>query len=184
MFSERKVAEMAAYLLNKDGGRYAHLKLMKLLYLADREAIDKYGYSISGDKAYSMRHGPVLSNTLDLMSNSVAPQEDGWDYWISDKENHEVSLKRPVDRNSLEELSESDIEILDSVWQKFGHMNRWEIRDYTHDVCSEWIDPNGSSRPIPEARILVALGKSKEEALEHLSDLKAEESIDKLFSSI
>jgi hypothetical protein len=36
MFSEEKVAQMAAYLLLKRGGRMAYLKLMKLLYLSNR----------------------------------------------------------------------------------------------------------------------------------------------------
>ena len=65
MFREEKVAQMAAYLLQKRGGRMAYIKLMKLLYLADREYMISYGDSMSGDRAVSMKNGPVLSQTYD-----------------------------------------------------------------------------------------------------------------------
>lgn len=184
MFNERKVAQMAAYLLAKDGGRYAHLKLMKLLYLADREAMDQFGFPITGDRTVSMPHGPVLSQTLSLINGEVLSRADGWDYWISDKDNHEVSVKRQFDRNDLDELSQFDIDVLESVWKEFGHMDKWQIRDYTHDHCPEWIDPEGSSLPIPTERIFVALGKTREEALEFVADIDAEKSIRRLLATL
>ncbi len=36
MFNERKAAQAAAYLLHKAGGKLPLLKLMKLMYLAER----------------------------------------------------------------------------------------------------------------------------------------------------
>ena len=39
VLNERKVNQMAAYVLYKKGGRGFHLKLMKLLYLADRKSL-------------------------------------------------------------------------------------------------------------------------------------------------
>lgn len=71
MFNERKVAQMAAFLLGKGGDRMPHLKLMKLLYLSDREAMERYGFPISGDCIVAMPHGPVLSMTLNLMDGDV-----------------------------------------------------------------------------------------------------------------
>ena len=184
MFNERKVAQMAAFLLSKGGNRYAHLKLMKLLYLADRQSMDTFGFPISGDSPFSMPHGPVLSKTLYLIDGVVESQPDGWDCWVSDKENHEVSLRQSFTRNDLDELSDTDIDVLESVWQKFGHMGKWEIRDYTHDNCSEWIDPNGSSTPIPARRIFKALGKSDEEANELSAHLETQGSFSRLFASL
>lgn len=54
MFSEEKVAQMAAYLLLKRGGRMAYLKLMKLLYLANRQSMIRHGRMMGEDKLYSM----------------------------------------------------------------------------------------------------------------------------------
>lgn len=185
MFNERKVAQMAAFLLSKSGDRMPHLKLMKLLYLADRESMELFGMPISGDKIVAMPHGPVLSMTLNLMGGDVESLPGGWDCWISDKANHEVKLKHHLtSHQNLDELSKADIDVLESIWGKFGHMNKWEIRDFTHDHCPEWTDPNGSSNPIPYEAVFRALGRSQEDAHELSNRIEAEQHLDKLFASL
>lgn len=183
MFNERKVAQMAAFLIEKGGGRISHLKLMKLLYLADREAMARFGVPLSGDRIVSMRHGPVLSMTLNLMDGDIEPSENGWEAWISDKENHELSIVAPVTRARLDELSAADLDVLEAVWAQFGSMDKWAIRDYTHTL-PEWEDPNGSSIPIQHRTVLMALGRSEEEADFLCSEIEAERKIDKLFASL
>lgn len=184
MFNERKVAQMAAFLLTKRGGRMSHLKLMKLLYLADREAMSRYGTPISGDRVVAMPHGPVLSMTLNLMDGDVESSPDGWDTWISDKESHELSLKTSVPQDALDELSPADLEVLEEIWGRFGHMSRWEIRDYTHKHCHEWRDPNGSSMPIAYDDVFMALGRTKGEAAELSAHIEAERNLDKIFAAL
>lgn len=184
MFNDRKVAQMAAFLLSQDGVRMAHLKLMKLLYLADREAMGRYGAPISGDRIVAMPHGPVLSMTLNFMDGDEKSSPDGWDTLISAKENNELSLKHPVTRDELDELSQADIDVLAAVWKQFGHMDKWAIRDYTHDHCPEWTDPNGSSNPIPYANVFRALGRSENVAMELGARIEAERSLDKIFASL
>ena len=64
-------------------------------------------------------------------------------------------------------LSEYEITVLGSVWKRFGHMNQWQLRDYTHDNCPEWEDPFKSSYVIPYERIFKYLGRGEHsEALE------------------
>ena len=184
MFNDRKVAQMAAFLLGQGGARMAHLKLMKLLYLSDRESMARYGAPISGDRIVAMRHGPVLSMTLNFMDGDEESSPDGWDSLISAKENNELSLKRAVTRDDLDELSQADIGVLESVWKKFGHMDKWTIRDYTHDHCPEWTDPNGSSLPISYESVFRALGRSKEVAAELGAHVEAERSLDKIFAAL
>lgn len=169
MFSEQRVAQMAAYLLHKRGGRMAYIKLLKLLYLADREAMGKWGESISGYCFVSMAHGPVLSQTYDLIKcGSGSATEIGWDFWIKDEDNYEMSLRQPVaDRDCFDELSDAELEILDSVFAKFGRMKRFEIVRYTHDHCAEWEDPHGSSFPISPEAVFHAV-ETKEERVQAL----------------
>ena len=181
MFNERKTAQMAAYLLKKRGGRMSHLKLMKLLYLADREAMGRYGMPMTGDRFVSMDQGPVLSTTLNLMDGEVESGPGGWEEWISAKENHELSLRSDAGLAGLDELSQADIDILDSVWRDFGHWGRWKLRDYTHQHCGEWNDPHGTSIPIEYEAVFRALGRSAEEAGELSAGLEAERSLDRLF---
>jgi len=46
-FNEQKATELAAYFLKSGGGSMPYLKLMKLLYLADRKAIELDGSPIT-----------------------------------------------------------------------------------------------------------------------------------------
>jgi uncharacterized phage-associated protein len=166
MFDERKVAQMAAFLLWRSGGTMPHLKLMKLLYLADRESLDAYGFPISWDRTVAMPHGPVLSQTLSILNGYLPSAPGGWDSWISEKANHQVSLLGSCD--NLQEtafcfLTRADRKILNEMLARYGHMNKFQIRDFTHDHCSEWTDPSGSSFPISYESIFMALGKTPEE---------------------
>lgn len=177
LFDERRTAQAAAFLLHKAGGRLPVLKLMKLLYLAERESLRLYGEPIAGDHLVSMPHGPVLSRTYDLMNGSEKSGDGGWDCWMDDKAAHEIALRDPSrirTPDDLLELSDGDLKVLDHIWAEFGHMGKWELRDYTHsDACPEWEDPRGSSRPIPMGRVLRAVGYEGEalsSVLEHIKE--------------
>jgi len=167
LFDERKAAQAAAFLLHKAKGSMHVLKLMKLLYLAERESLKRYGDSITGDEFRSMQNGPVLSTTLNFINGMVKPShKDGWNSWIKDDVKHRVELKRKhrsLDQELLA-LSESDVECLQAVWEKFGGWTRDQLVEYTHsDACPEWQDPGYSSRILPTSRILKALGYSPEQ---------------------
>ena len=160
MFSEIKVTQMAAYLLKKRGGQMSYMKLIKLLYLAERQAMAKWGESMSGDKFVSMPHGPVLSETYSLISGET---EGYWNELIKGEADYELSLAHNIEIDDLDELCLAEMKILDKVFDEFGKMNRWEIRNYTHTHCTEWQDPNGSSFPIKPEDIFRAVGKNESE---------------------
>lgn len=171
MFSEKRVAQMAAYLLHRRGGRMAYIKLLKLLYLAERRAMAKWGDSTSGDRFVSMPHGPVLSQTYDLIKGHEG-SGSAWDDVIQDENNYEVSLRlspQQVNEDTFDELSPSEIELLDATFNEYGHMSRFDIVRYTHDNCPEWVDPQGSSFPINPAAMLRAMGKSEAQVQEMIN---------------
>jgi uncharacterized phage-associated protein len=184
ILNERKVTQMAAYFLQKRGGRMSHLKLMKLLYLADRESLRLHGLSMSGDCLVSMPHGPVLSMTLNLMDGDVESRPDGWESLISTKENHELALKSELQPDALDELSKADTDILESTWNQFGNLSRWQIRDYTHQHCPEWEDPHGSSKPIRFEKLFQALGRPTDEAKRLAEHIGEQQHIDELFAAL
>lgn len=184
MFNERKVAQMAAYLLAIRETTMPHLKLIKLLYLSDRRSMDLYGYPMSGDRAVALPRGPVLSLTLNLINGSILSCQGGWESWISDKSDHRVTLKHLPQPEQLDELSAADRETLNSVWGEFGHMNQWQISDYTHDHCPEWRDPNGSMLPISFEEIFRALGKPAEVASELSARIEAQRSLDRTLAAL
>jgi len=184
-YSEKKAAQVAAYFIYHAGGRIEILKLMKLMYLAERESLRLYGEPLTGDSLVSMHHGPVLSITLDHINNFIDSEQGGWNDWISDRENRSLALKK--DGNLIDlllELSDADIGVLDSIYNQFGQMSAYEIRDYTHEHCSEWENPHYSSAPIPYTRVLKSVGHSAEAATEIDQRIKEQRKLDNLFAHV
>jgi uncharacterized phage-associated protein len=99
-FNEKKATQAAAYLLKRRGGTMSYMKLIKLLYLADRKALVRWGRPITTDRYLSMERGPALSHVLDLATDGENPGSDSiWAAVISEPSNYEVSLKgAPADR--------------------------------------------------------------------------------------
>lgn len=182
MFKEVKVAQMAAYFLSQQDEPMPVLKLMKLLYLSDRLSMQRSGFPITFDRMVSMPHGPVLSETLGFINGTQGPESD-WEKWVSDRSNHNVSLRQSFDEVSeLGSLSSADIDIMANVWLQFQYMDQFEIRDYTHDHCSEWQDPDGSSYPIPYKNVFVALGNDEDDSLELEAEIEQQKKLEDLLS--
>lgn len=180
MFNETKSAQMAAYFLGKNAGSMPYLKLLKLLYLADREAMRVTGDSISGDHFVSMPHGPVLSRTYEVINQSAS--SDVWDTFIASDRDWKVKLRKPFVRGDLDELSDQDIKILDSIHHQFGGMKKWELRNWTHEHCAEWEDPNGSSFPISPEAIFRAVGCSAGDADKRAASYRERRELDHALS--
>jgi uncharacterized phage-associated protein len=156
-FNERKATQAAAHLLGLRGGRMSYLKLVKLLYLADREALLCWGRPISTDRYVAMDRGPVLSRVLDLATDGGDPGTPSiWSSSITEPSNYEVELKAEA---GDDELSEAEIQLLDKVFVEHGNKSRWELVKFTHTL-PEWIDPHGSAIAISYRDILKAGGKS------------------------
>lgn len=185
-FNQIKTAQVASWLLARCGSPMDILKLMKLLYLADREAMSRYGSSITGDRMVAMPHGPVLSQTLDLMNGAGPVVEGGWDSRVSDRAGRRISLQEgsSVDRESLDEISDAELETLEKVASEFGALSAWELREYTHRHCSEWVDPCGSSVPIAYEDVFRALGRNEDESKALALELRSDDSVDRIFSRL
>ncbi|QIO10024.1 Panacea domain-containing protein [Acinetobacter lanii] len=184
LFSDLKATEVAAYFLTKSDGQLPVLKLMKLMYLAERESFKKNHLPIIGDLLVSMPHGPVLSLTYDRLNGNC--RNTYMSELLSDKENYNISLKKDICIDSdLKYLNYDEVKVLESVWNEFGHMGKWEIRDYTHNGgCPEWTDPNGSSVPISYKELFKALDFDDDTASSIEEYLNEEVEIDDFFASL
>lgn len=169
LFDERRTAQAAAYLLFRAGGNLPLIKLVKLMYLAERLSFKRYGEPITGDKLVSMPHGPVLSRTYDHINGALPSIEGGWETWVADRAGHEVELRDPSKVRSpetdLPRLSDSDLEVLAETWEEFGSWDRWDLVNYTHSTgCPEWQDPDGSSQPILYETLFEKLGYTTDQS--------------------
>jgi len=179
LFDERKAAQVAAYFLIRakhKGANVTLLKLMKLMYLAERLSYERFCFPIIGDSLVSMPNGPVLSRTLDLMNFGSSKDSGEWDSLIAERDGRDMSLNghENLTINDLRELSESDIEVLDSIWGKFGTMSAIQLREFTHNSenCPEWQDPDGSSVPIQLETLFQKLGYSKTDIEKSIDNIR------------
>jgi uncharacterized phage-associated protein len=162
-FDENKALQLAAIFLNERGGEMKHLKLIKLMYLADREAIKRWGHPITGDRYVSMKYGPVLSNVLELI-NDEPPESGagGWSACIVESAPHTVRLQKDPGSAAL---SPAEVELAHQVFDKYGRMNRWRLVDLTHKF-PEYRPPDECRNqwPIRHLDLLKFLGKTQEQA--------------------
>lgn len=167
-FREDKATQAAARLLKLRGGRMSHLKLVKLLYLVERESLIRFGAPFTYDSYVSMPHGPVLSATLDRINERPMYEGGYWDQHITPKQNNEVGL-RDADNVPDDQLSRAEEALIDEIFRTYGHLGRWDLVELTHRL-PEWTDPHGSSLPIDPAAILLGKGYTEED----VADMRAE----------
>lgn len=156
--------------------------LIKMLYLADRESLKRWGDPITGDSAVSMKHGPVLSTVYDLTKGDRADLREDWEPFISDAdaETHQISIKAdPGD----DELSDAEAKILEDIYAQFKDYSWKQMKDFCH-VFKEY-DPSvgKSSRPICAEKWLAAVGKTAKEIEETEHALKEAKTLKLLFGS-
>lgn len=181
-FDERKATHLAAYLLQKKDDKTLYiLKLMKLMYIVDRNALMQLGHPVTFDNYVSMPHGPVLSCTYSLMGGMVPDNAGIWNAMISDKDDHKVSA---IDcETSCDSLSQAEMEIADQVFDEYGNVPRFELVEITHRF-PEWKDPEGSSLPLSYTDILQAANFESDEITSILDELEAQDKINRMLLSV
>ena len=147
MFDEKKAAQAASVLLDRHGGTMPYIKLIKLLYLADRKSLIETAFPITGDRFISMSNGPVLSLVYDLIRYSHSSADSIWRRLILSREYDAVLVDVP----QRDHLSDYEEDILHDIFNEHGQQDKWELIEFTHTL-PEWTDPGNSSLPIdPEA---------------------------------
>ncbi|MBI1852913.1 MAG: SocA family protein [Planctomycetes bacterium] len=169
-FDERKAVAAAAYLLKLADGEMPYLRLMKLLYIAERESLRRFNRPICGDRYVAMAHGPVLSKTLDLIRADEPLAGSTWSNHFQKTEHHNLRL---IDDPGVGPLSEADLQVLREAHKLCQDVDVWKLRDLTH-LLPEWKDPGKSSKPIPVEEILRHLNKTEEE-IEEVRQQSAED---------
>jgi len=160
-FKTRKAAQIAAFFAHKEGGNINLLKLVKLIYLANRRAMEKYDYPLIDDYLVSMDHGPVNSTVYDFINGARQDAED-WEEFVTSRTGYNIGLRhKKFSSSALDELSDADLAVLNKIWDRFGALDQWELVKYVHRACAEWEDPHGTSVTIPYERIFRILGKKR-----------------------
>jgi hypothetical protein len=172
-FNERKAAQAAALLVKRHGGACDYLTLIKLLYLADRAAFVETGLPITGDRWVSMRYGPVVSRVKDCLNAHQGIGAVFREYVSLRDDNNRVRLASEDVSFDLDELSDYEIRILETVDDEHGTKTFDEWMDFLHRDLPEWHDPGATSVTIPPAEVLAGAGLPRESIEKMLAETAA-----------
>lgn len=159
-FQEERVTQLAAYILKLNNGQPEnYTKLLKLLYLIDRESLNQWGHTITHDRVVNMSHGPVLSKTYDRIKRGSP--DSYWRRHIGGNSTFGIEL---ISDPGEGELTEADKLIANKIFEKFRNNSYSQMIEYCHEL-PEWEDPQKSgskAQPLSIEKILEALGKSEQ----------------------
>lgn len=155
-----KTVQAAALFLKLNQQPMEYMKLIKLLYLADRIALERMDETITGDKYVSMEHGPVLRKVYGLITHGpIYDETHVWVKHISPPQGYCVELCADPGKG---ELCEEEEKIIEDVYKKFGSIEVWNISNLTHFIPEGLFLP-GRAIPLPIENILRELGKTKDD---------------------
>jgi len=178
-FDERKATAAAAFLLHLHGGEMNHMRLIKLLYAAERASLKRLNRPIIGDRYVSMEHGPVVSRIYNLIK-----EEKEFPAWaVSIQRSSPTTVRLLGDEPHLGPLSDAEIDILREVSNQYRGMDQFAIRDKMHREFPEWEDPGTSSRDISVERLLSALKKSQADIDQVRKNTEEKKYFEKLFGA-
>ena len=176
-FDFEKTVQAIGVLFREEGrSEVDYLRILKLLYLADRESMTLTGRPITGDRVVAMDHGQVLSETYDLIKGQHTRMPE-WDrYFVRSR----YSLRLQADPD-VSELSRHEIETLQNIARRHENHSQWDLVSLLHQT-PEWQShyvPN-SSRPISAEDILQAVGRTDTAAI--AAEVAVEEVFDNFFA--
>ena len=140
-YREERAVQVLDYLANKlMGKRLSKLNALKLVYLADRYHLRKYGMPILRDEYYAMNYGPVASRTKRLIEQ-IGKDPSITDFISVERGSRRTSSGRDVmyiasiRKPNLEQLSKTEVQALNVA------LTQWPLHDdlvrFTH-LFPEW----------------------------------------------
>jgi uncharacterized phage-associated protein len=136
-FSYKKAVQALNLFAVWGGGSTNKMKSLKLLWLADRLHLNKYGRPIINDTYVAMENGPVASETRDIIqSNAIGTSKEALSYaqeYLESSGYDYKSKAAPVEKV----FSKSDLTILRMIFDAYGVHGKYKVRDLSHEF-PEW----------------------------------------------
>ena len=176
-FQARKSTQAAAFLLHLCGDAKGKYLLLKMIYLADRKALEKWNVSITGDEPYSMELGPVPSNIYDLTKGGIRHGNE-WKESIETVNRDTLKLKS---NPGTDELSQDEMTLLSEIFTQYKDFTFQQMKDYCHRLPEYDQTVGKSSSPIGIATMFRTLGKSVEQIRDAADSIIANEKLKAVF---
>ena len=139
--NKEKTIHSILFVLDSLGGKCDFHKIFKILYFADQKHLALYGTQITGDNYIAMKDGPVPSKTYDMFKSvrgdSWGSRNHDYDDFFEIDSHYFAIQKRKAD---FDELSESEVECLQSSIEENKHLDFNELSDKSHSIA--WTNTN------------------------------------------
>ena len=163
-FDIKKAVETIVYMVARAKNPDVY-SICKLLYLADKTNLEKYGRFIFGEQYCAMKEGATPSKAYDLLKGTSPLTRGAFEI----RGHLAVALREA----NLEILSQSDIESLDQIIEIYEKLPNWRKREDAHDAAWKFSwERRGSkgSYPIPVEKI-VELFDDSDDLLSYLTNV-------------
>ena len=135
----------SAFLCEMNKGELPEIALVKMLYEAERQALTRSYYTITGDNFVAYDKGPVLSNFLYILRGKSKKRDlhTEWQkYFELKNEKSDLPIVSLKEKPDMDEISETDKEYLSNafgVYKSFlNDKTENKIVKYAHKRYKEW----------------------------------------------
>jgi len=160
-FDEVRATQAAAILIHLAGDQSNYTKMLKLLYLADRQSLQEVGAPIAGASFCNMANGPLASDIYNCIREPE--HHEFWSKHIVRVGKYDVKLVANPDDGKL---SDYDVDLLTALHRKYERQDFGDMIDIVHTL-PEWVDPGATSVPLEPEEILQGAGVDGEAISEY-----------------
>lgn len=134
-FNYKKSVQALNYLAVLEGGAINYMKALKLIWLSDRYHLRNHGRTITGDKYFALKNGPVASFTKDLIKkNQLTIDETIYcDSFFNVNKFLLFSIAAPNEKV----FSQKELEVVNLIYFNYGKMEGYDISNFSHNF-PEW----------------------------------------------
>jgi len=136
-FNYKKSVQSLSFLAYKSGGNLNKMKAIKLIWLADRLHLRKYGRSITGDEYYALPNGPVPSATRDVLESSNFIEDTATQYAAGYIEEIDKYNYKAIAEGNYNVFSQSDLDVLEKIFDVFNCYDHFALSEFSHEF-PEW----------------------------------------------
>lgn len=139
-FDEEKGKAVIAYLAWRQLPELSKGKICKLIFLADKYHLVRFGRPVTGDRICAMKDGPVPSNVLNILNLFLSDPSDpslsvwGDTMWVD--KNYRNPHFHAKKFTLGDYLSESDVESLNEIVKRYGDWSFSRLRAITHEMTA------------------------------------------------
>ncbi len=169
-----RIEAVVLYILKKIPAGVDYIHLFKTMYFAQQEHLVTYGLPLMDDTFVARRHGPVATLTYKVLHMAEGKDTvrntdlDGFasSLSVTMTDGHQMVTATPDSFCDMDELSRSNIKVLDRWIERCKDVQSFELADLSHDKA--WVkarrqsEKTGEDIKLPLVDIAAAAGASKE----------------------